>query len=107
MGAASESPKCRQGCRRSQGKATSLATSQAAQVRGLKNSATVNGSVPVMLGLVGAFGRDTEVVGLLLGQLGEFHSDLLQMQAGDFFVEFFWQTIHVRFVELPVRPEIE
>src|SRR5206468_4579233 len=84
-----------------------FAAYQAAQVGGLKNRATVNSSVPVMLGLVGAFERHTEVVGLLLGKLGEFHPDLLEMQAGDFLVEFLWQTIHVWFVELPVRPEIE
>ena len=41
-----------------------------------------------MLGLVRAFDGDAEILGLFLGQVGQFHADLLQVQAGDFFIEF-------------------
>ena len=44
------------------------------------------GLVAVMLGLVGAFERNTEVVGLGFGQAGKFDAELVEMQAGHFFV---------------------
>src|SRR5206468_6853027 len=44
---------------------------------------------------------------LFFGELGELHSDLLQVQSGDFFVEFLGQTINGRFIEVFVSPQIE
>ncbi len=41
-----------------------------------------------MLRLERPFGGDAEVVGLLLGELRELHADVVEVQAGDFFVEF-------------------
>lgn len=49
--------------------------------------------VAIVFWLVGAFYWDAEVFGLGGGELGEFYAELGQMQAGDFFVEFFWQAV--------------
>jgi squalene-hopene/tetraprenyl-beta-curcumene cyclase len=43
--------------------------------------------VAVVIRLVRAFDGHADVVGLLLGELGELHADLGEVQAGDFFVE--------------------
>ena len=40
-----------------------------------------------MIGLVRAFDGDADVVGLLLGEGRELHTDLGEVKAGDFFVE--------------------
>ena len=60
-----------------------------------------------MLGLVRTFDRHAEILGLLLGQLRQFHADLLQMQARDFFVELLAQNVDADFVGVFVPPEIE
>ena len=44
--------------------------------------------VAIMLGLVRAIDRDAKVIGLLLGEAGELHADLFEVQAGHFFVKF-------------------
>src|SRR5690606_31986081 len=44
-------------------------------------------SVAIVLGLVGAFDGHADVVGLLGCELGEVDAQLVQMQAGDLFVE--------------------
>ena len=64
-------------------------------------------SITIMLGLVRAFDRHAEILGLLLGQLRQFHADLLQVQARDFFVELFAQDVDADFVGVFVLPEIE
>ena len=43
--------------------------------------------VAVMLGLVGAFDGNAEVVSLFHGELGELHADLFEVQAGHFFIK--------------------
>src|SRR5713101_3032089 len=50
-------------------------------------------SVAVVVGLVGTFGGDSEVVGLFPGELRELHADLVQVQPGNFLVEFFGKAI--------------
>ena len=45
-------------------------------------------SVAVMIGLVGAFNRNSDIFGLFRGQLGEFDADLFEVQSGNFFIEF-------------------
>ena len=54
--------------------------------------------VAVVLGLVRAFDRNAEVVGLLLGQLRQLDAELVQVQAGDFFVELLRQHVDAEFV---------
>jgi len=49
-----------------------------------RNGATL---VAVVIGLVGAFDGDADVVGLALGEDGELHTDLGEVEAGDLFVE--------------------
>ena len=60
-----------------------------------------------MSGFVRSFDRDAEILGLIFGQLGEFDADLLQVQAGDFFVESLRQDVHCGFVKGAVLPEIQ
>ena len=60
-----------------------------------------------MLRLVRAFDRHAEVVGLILGELGQLRADLLEMQAGDFLVELLGQPIDADGVRVPVLPEID
>src|SRR5215472_13337380 len=50
-------------------------------------------SVPIMLGLVRTFYRHANIVRLLLGQLRQLHSDFLEVQPGDFLIEFLRQPI--------------
>ena len=58
-------------------------------------------SVAVVLRLVRAFDRHAEVVGLLVGELGQLHADLLEVQAGDFFVELLRQACRRRSCRCP------
>ncbi len=44
-------------------------------------------SVAIVLGLVGALRRQAEIICLLVGELGQFHADLVEMQRRDLFVE--------------------
>ena len=60
-----------------------------------------------MLGLVRPFQRDSQIVGLLLGQFGEFHADFFQMQSRHFFIQFFRQAIDPHFVAVFVLPQVE
>ena len=46
-----------------------------------------------MVGLVGALDRDAEVVGLLLGELGELHAEGVEVQAGHLLVEVLGQRV--------------
>ena len=46
--------------------------------------------IPIVFRLVGTVDRDADVVGLFLRQRGELGTELLQMQAGDLFVQFLW-----------------
>ena len=62
--------------------------------------------IPVMRGLVGPFEGDVEVVGLLLGQLGKLHSDLFEVETGDFLVELLGENVDTWLVGLTVLPEL-
>ena len=57
-----------------------------------------------MICLVRSFNRYTDVIGLFLGQFGQFHADTFQMQAGYFFIQVFRQAIYADFVRF--LPEI-
>src|ERR1700756_2724830 len=48
-----------------------------------------NESIAVMIGFEWALDRHSNVIGLFRTELGQFHSDLFQMQPGHFFVELF------------------
>ena len=45
-------------------------------------------SVPIVAGLVGAFHRDLDVIGLFLSEFGEVDPELAEVESGDPFVEF-------------------
>ena len=57
--------------------------------------------------LIRAFDRDIEVLGLLLGELGEFDANLVEVETGDFLVEPLGQHIDTRLVGLTVLPELK
>ena len=70
----------------------------------LHASADCDRSVAVVLRLVRAFDRHAEVVGLFVGQLGQLHADLLQVQARDFLVELLRQDVDLRSRSCPCSP---
>ena len=60
-----------------------------------------------MLGLVRPFDGHAELVGLVLGELGQLDADLLQVQPGDFLVEFLGQAIDADLAGRAAGPEVE
>ena len=58
-----------------------------------------------MIGFVGSFDRHTDVVGLLLGQLRELHTDTGQMETCHLFIQILRQAIDPDLVGL--LPEID
>ena len=60
----------------------------------LSDSATEE-SIAVVGGLVGAFDRNADVVGLFLGEFGEVDTDLLEVETGHHFIEVLGQHIHL------------
>ena len=60
-----------------------------------------------MLRLVWAFGRHADVVGLLLGELGQLDAGAVEVQAGDFFVQLLRQPIDADLVRGLVGPEVQ
>src|SRR5215469_969515 len=63
-------------------------------------------SVAVMIGLVRALHRDPDVIGLLLAQLGEPHSQRGQMQPRDSLVEQLGQHVHPERVVLRLGEQL-
>ena len=60
-----------------------------------------------MVGLVGAADRNTEVLGLRLREDGQLDTDALEVEARDFFVEVFRQTVNTHLIGVAVLPKIE
>ncbi len=60
-----------------------------------------------MIRLVGAFDGDADVVGLVLGEGRELHTDLGEVQAGDFFVELLRQDGDADFAAVLGFPEFD
>ena len=60
-----------------------------------------------MVGLVGAFFADVEVFGLVVAEDGELDADFLEVEAGDFFVEFFAEAVDAGLVGVLFVPEVE
>src|SRR6187402_1131976 len=60
-----------------------------------------------MVRLVRAFHRHADVVGLVLGQYGELHTDLGEVQASDFLVELLRQAVHRLLVGVLVLPQVD
>jgi hypothetical protein len=61
-------------------------------------------SVAVVLRLVRAFHRHAEVGGLLVGERGQLHADLLQVQARHFLVQLLRQDVDLRLRSCPCWP---
>src|SRR4051795_10088368 len=59
--------------------------------------------VAVVVGLVGAVDRDADVVGLVLGQLGQLHAERIEVQARHLLVEVLGQRVHPLVEELVGR----
>lgn len=55
-------------------------------------------SIPVVLWLVRTFHFHTNVVGLGLGERGEFCANMLKVQAGNFLIEVFGQAVNANLV---------
>jgi len=63
--------------------------------------------VPVMIGLVGPVHRNIDVIRLLVGQLGQLHPNLVEMQPRDFFVELFGQRVNLVLVLVGIGPQLD
>ena len=53
-----------------------------------------------MVGLIRSVYRYTYISSLFRSQLGQFHTDLFEMQAGNFFVQMLRQAIYIDFILL-------
>ncbi len=60
-----------------------------------------------MFRFVWAFHRNTEIISLFLRELRQLYSDFFQVQASDFFVEFFGQTIDADLGDVFILPQIQ
>src|SRR4051794_15403773 len=67
----------------------------------------VTGSVSVVIGLVGTLDRNTEVVGLLLRQLGQLDAQRVEVQARDLLVEVLGQHVDADRVLLGLREQLD
>ena len=61
----------------------------------------------MMLRLIRSLSGHTEVVSLFLRELGQFHPDVIQVQAGDLFVELLGQAIDADVVRGAIGPELQ
>jgi hypothetical protein len=59
-----------------------------------------------MIRLEWASGADTNVTGLLVGQLGQLHTELFEMQRRDFFVEMLGEDVNLILVILTLGPKL-
>lgn len=62
--------------------------------------------ISVNVRFVRTFNRNTDIIGLLLRQLGEFHADFFKVKACDFLVQIFRQAIHVDGILTTLLPQI-
>src|SRR2546423_6933665 len=54
--------------------------------------------VPVMIGLIRALDRHSQILRLFRRQRGQLHSDLLQVQPRHFFIQFLGQRVHAHLI---------
>lgn len=54
--------------------------------------------IAIEIGFEGSLDGNADVVGLLLGEFGQFHADFGEVQTGNFLVEMFGQAIDAGFV---------
>ena len=52
--------------------------------------------ITIIIRLERAGGGDAEVFGLRGSEFGKFHTELIEMQPGDFFIEMFGQAMHAQ-----------
>lgn len=71
-----------------------------------RKSLSPSNSIPIVLRFVRPFNWHAEVIGLLLRELGQLYANAVEVQAGDFFVQFLGQTINADLVRGAVRPEV-
>src|SRR4029077_5934152 len=64
------------------------------------------GSVAIRFCIERPVDWNTQIFGLLRGELCKLDADFFEMQARDFFVEFFWQDVNADFIGVPVFPQI-
>ena len=50
---------------------------------------------------------NAEVVGLAVGERGQFDADFFQVEASNFFVETFWEDVYGGLVEVAIFPQIK
>src|ERR1039458_7414460 len=63
--------------------------------------------ITIILGLVRAFHRHAQVLGLLGRQRGQLDTDLLQVQARHLFIQLLGKSVHANFVRVLILPQIE
>src|SRR4051794_35415044 len=76
-------------------------------IAGLQSAWAVRRLVTVVIRLVRTFDWHPKVGSLVLGQRRQLSTDLLEVQAGNFLIQMFRQTIYADSVGVPVLPEIE
>src|SRR5262245_6918391 len=64
-------------------------------------------SVAVVIRFVRTFHRHTDVRRLVFGQDGEARAELVEMQARDLLVEVLRQRVHLAFVEIAMREQLD
>ena len=65
--------------------------------------------VPVVSGLVGTLDRDTDVVSLRLGELGELGTKLAQVEGGNLLIKVLGEHIHLLLIlaRAPLLPQLK
>src|SRR3984957_5483101 len=63
--------------------------------------------IPILIGLVRPADRDADIARLLVGQLGQLHADLVEMQPGDLFVEMLGQRVDLLLVLAGIAPQLD
>src|SRR6266536_197881 len=64
-------------------------------------------SIPVMLRLIWAFRRHADVLRLLLGELGQLHAELVEVQARYLLIQDLGEHVDALFVLLVVRRQLD
>ena len=60
-----------------------------------------------MVGLERSVTWHVDIIGLVLGQYGEFGAELFKVQGRDFFIEMLWQDVDFVFVVVALCPKFD
>ena len=65
------------------------------------------GSISIVIRLVRPVHRNTDIIRLLVGQLGQLHPDLVEMQPRHLFVELLWQRVDLVLILVGIGPQLD